>query len=155
MWPINQCCYSTPCIGRNKAFQSLSGFRKCHFQKVPDLHQKLSLGINPVHRIILTICEYIFREDALLGGDHAVRVYKPPDLGIIIPALKVIEPCLVNLYLCSKHATLHTPPNSNTSLLQIMESALSDIGPSVIVYDRLHKRIRNRYPLCIFSRYYR
>ena len=43
-----------------------------------------------VDRIIVTIREHVVAEDAAVGADDAVRVYKPPHLRIVIAGLQVI-----------------------------------------------------------------
>ena len=51
----------------------------------------MSIRIESVHRIVVAIREHIATDEALTGGDEAIRVDKPADLRIVIPALQIIE----------------------------------------------------------------
>ena len=56
-------------------------------------YRAVSISIHIAGRAIVTICEQVLIADKL-RIKHPIRINKPPDLGIIIPALQVIEPGL-------------------------------------------------------------
>ena len=54
------------------------------------------------HRIVATVSVHIKAQYALSGGDILIRIQEPPHLGIVIPAVEVIQPRLGWFLLCTR-----------------------------------------------------
>ena len=52
-----------------------------------------------IHRIIQTIRIRIMPENALAGGEEDIGGNKPADFGVIVPALEVVETCLLIIHI--------------------------------------------------------
>ena len=48
-----------------------------------------------IHRIIPAIRICVMPENALAGGEEDIGGNKPADFGVIVPALEVVETCLL------------------------------------------------------------
>ena len=48
-----------------------------------------------IHRIIPAIRICVMPENALAGGEEDIGGNKPADFGVIVPALEVVEACLL------------------------------------------------------------
>ena len=51
--------------------------------------------VNHIHRIIQAIRICVMPENALAGGEEDIGGNKPADFGVIVPALEVVETCLL------------------------------------------------------------
>ena len=48
-----------------------------------------------IHRVIQAIRICVMPENALAGGEEDIGGNKPADFGVIVPALEVVETCLL------------------------------------------------------------
>ena len=48
-----------------------------------------------IHRVIQAICIRVMPENALAGGEEDIGRDEPADFGVIVPALEVVETCLL------------------------------------------------------------
>ena len=55
----------------------------------------MTAAIAHIHRIIQTIRICVMPENALAGGEEDIGGNKPADFGVIVPALEVVETCLL------------------------------------------------------------
>ena len=51
--------------------------------------------IRIVDGVIVAVGKHVIAEQALAGGNKCVGVDEPPDLGVVITALEVIQPRLI------------------------------------------------------------
>ena len=60
-----------------------------------DKKRPTSIRINSVYRIIQAIRICVMPENALAGGEEDIGGNEPADFGVIVPALEVVETCLL------------------------------------------------------------
>lgn len=58
-------------------------------------HSTTTATIAHIHRIIQAIRIRVMPENALAGGEEDIGGNEPADFGVIVPALEVVETCLL------------------------------------------------------------
>ena len=55
----------------------------------------MTAAIAHIHRVIPAIRICVMSENALAGGEEDIGGNEPADFGVIVPALEVVETCLL------------------------------------------------------------